>query len=431
MTRKNKSNANRQPMQNRRAPVKEKLLLVEEKRAKPQNQKPQVRRTGGLLSTIGGLAGGFLGGPAGSIIGSKAGDLLARITGFGSYKVNRNSLINSGAVPQFKLNTDGVEVCHREFLRDLSGSTSFVAGTFPINPGYAGTFPWLSTLAANFEEYDMLGLVFEYRPSSGSAVSAASSALGVVVYATDYNALAPSFTSKRQMESYEFSTSCVPFESMLHPVECAKQSNALDTLYIRTGAVTTGDLRMYDMGNFQVATAGMQSAYVVGELWVSYHVRLKRPRINPIGPSSVYSHFVTSPVASGTAASPLGTGGGSIESSSNLIGIQIDSASTFEIQYPGVYKIDIHAITANNNIAATSSISRGSNITAGPDIYDEDGSSTFGAFNAAGAVSLFSAVVTVNTYGTGSSNTITMSGLTSGTAMDVDVYIHLLPSNAN
>jgi len=167
-------------------------------------------------------------------------------------------------------------------------------------------------------------LVFEYRASSGTAVSAASSALGVVILATDYDALNAPFSDKQSMESYEFATSTVPFSGCLHPVECARGSNVLSSLYTRKpGALPAGaDLRFYDMGNFQIATQGMQSSYVVGELWVTYDIRLIKPRLDRTIVPIVDQGFAilkSSPNNSATVTQIFGTAGGIVVPGSTLV----------------------------------------------------------------------------------------------------------------
>ena len=61
-----------------------------------------------------------------------------------------------------------IVVRHREFLAEIKGTTTFtVAGSYPINPGMAQTFPWLSDIAKNFQQYRIRGMVFHYVPTSG------------------------------------------------------------------------------------------------------------------------------------------------------------------------------------------------------------------------------------------------------------------------
>jgi len=263
----------------------------------------------GFFSRVGGALGSAFG-PTGAMLGSMAGKGLASIVGFGDYTVNSNSLtkIQGAPRPSFRNNGDGVEICHSEFLADVSGSTGFNVSAYPINPGVPGTFPWLSQIAANFEEYIFEGLVFQYRPSSGT-IAAASPALGVVCYATNYDVLDAVFTSKQAIDAYEYSTSCLPMNTMDHPVECRFKDETVHAHYVRYSPVpANADARLYDLGLFQVATKGMQTVYTCGELWVTYHVRLLKPKISPTIPAP-YMHYVSSPVGSASTASPQGTTG--------------------------------------------------------------------------------------------------------------------------
>jgi len=205
--------------------------------------------------------------------------------GMGDYKVKQNTISMGQSTATFLNNGDGMEVCHREFIQDITGSTLFAQTRFAINPGQAVTFPWLSGIASLFEQYEMLGLVFEYRPTSGNIV-AASPALGAIIYGTQYDAYDSPFASKQEMDAYQFSTSCAPFDGMVHPVECALATRSQRKLYVRTTpSAPAGSLLSYDLGNFSFASQGMPSAYITGELWVSYHVRLSKPKLG--SPSSL------------------------------------------------------------------------------------------------------------------------------------------------
>jgi len=109
--------------------------------------------------------------------------------------------------------------------------------------------------------------------------------------ATEYNVLNGTFDSKQQMENYEFANSCKPSTNMYHQVECAKSQTSVDLMYVSTiaganatatnSAITgqSGDLRLYYLGLFQLATVGMQAAANIGELWVSYEIEFLKPKI--------------------------------------------------------------------------------------------------------------------------------------------------------
>ncbi|QMW68668.1 capsid protein [Crucivirus-124] len=247
--------------------------------------------------SIGSSLGGNVGGPMGSIIGGAVGQgaqsLVKRITGFGDYKVSKNALVyNVDAIPEFSNDNERCTmICHREFISDIISSVSFNANTFRINPSIVTTFPWLASVARNWEQYVVQGMVFEFKTTSATAIGSTNTGLGTVIMATQYNSLAPEFSSKQQMENYEFSQSTIPSASILHPIECDPTQTQCGGIFNTYDPdYDVGDRRLYDIGRFTLATVGMQEANsVIGELWVTYKICLLKPRLTSI--SDVYDFF--------------------------------------------------------------------------------------------------------------------------------------------
>jgi len=260
------------------------------RRSRNRNKKTAVKRmprpakrgyAPGLLGSVGTALGTYVGGAPGALIGKRAGDWLGKITGMGDYKINRNTLL-TGSVPRFNSSKEFSTISHREYLGDVVSGT---AGTFDIqeytvNPSNSNTFPWLSSIAQQYESYEITGMIFEFKSLSGTAVGSTNTALGAVTMATVYDVEAPPFASRREMEQYEFSVSARTTESLIHPVECDPRQNVLPMLFTRDASGSnTRDRRFHDMANFYVATDGLQASNVtIGELWVSYSVRLFKPR---------------------------------------------------------------------------------------------------------------------------------------------------------
>lgn len=247
---------------------------------------------------------------------------IASLFGFGDYYVRKNSLLDGlkGTDPPAMRNTMvSTIVRHREYIQDIQGTTTFTNTSFNINPGLASSFPWLSQIAANYEEYEILGMVYEYKTLSTESINSTSTALGAVVMATEYNTLNSPFVNKQQMENYEFCSSAKPSLSIMHPVECDPHQSPITRLYTRTGAIPTGsDQRLYDLGNFQIATTGMQSGVantVIGELWCTYEIQFYKPKLTTgLGlellcdhvsittAPSTSAYFGTTPVLSGNSS---------------------------------------------------------------------------------------------------------------------------------
>jgi len=235
--------------------------------------------------------------------------LITMIKGFGDYSVNQNSIMNGQDPPVVRNSANGIIVRHREYLRDISATTAFTLTSLNINPGLIGTFPWLAAVAENFEQYKWRGLLYEFKSLSSDSVlsSATSSALGSVIMATQYDALDPTFPNKFNMENYEYANSSKPSHSFIHPVECKRNQTAFNELFVRSGAAPSGsDLRLYDIGVFNIATVGMQAASgVAGELWCTYEVELIKPKlVTDLGTELLVDHFNLKSI---TNASPLGT----------------------------------------------------------------------------------------------------------------------------
>lgn len=360
-------------------------------------------------------------------LAQRAGDWVGTITGLGKYKLSQNTLVGDAGPPTF--GGDGsITIRHREYLQNINSSVGFALTSWDINPGLAATFPFLSTIANSFEEYKMLGLVFEFKSTSGFSVGTTNTALGAVIAATEYDVLDPNFSTKQQMEAYEFSTSCAPYSDMCHGVECKPKFNPLGVQYIRSGAPpATGDPRFYDIGRFQLATQGMQAVADIGEVWVSYHVKLMKPKIaTPYGAGLLQAHMVEFPASSATSLKPFGTTGGVLRTGSTLPIAPGDGI--FFLPYVGRYMICCAAATQGGTPPGSSPVfTRGSNLTLVQEWFDNT-STAAGAFS--GVVACQTLIVDVNLPGTGAANQMSVSAgsFASMTQGATDVWIAQLSS---
>lgn len=235
-----------------------------------------------------------------------ASSMLGKWLGMGTYKVEKNSLLSdeiSSQVPFMHSSVDGVRIRHREYIGDVKSSVGFVNTVFDVNPGLAETFPWLSSIAQNFEQYRFDGLIFEFKTTSADALNSTNTALGVVVLAAEYNSAAPTYTNKQQMENSMWAVSTKPSQSIICPIECDPKKNTIGNLYTRFEAPQSGeDIRLFDLCNIQVGTVGSQAAAVIGELWVSYDVVLLKPQM----PSGLALNSKTAVFNIDVKANPVG-----------------------------------------------------------------------------------------------------------------------------
>lgn len=298
---------------------------------KPQTKKEEnVGAIGRALRLLGGAGGGALGAyagnpVAGTAMGTGLGAALSKWMGFGDYTVKENSVVKraSTGIPMMHKEGQSVVLRHREFIAQVRGSQGFaVQDSFQLNPGNVKTFPWLSSIAASFQEYKFKGIVFHYVPSSGSAVASTNAALGTVMLQTSYRSNDTAPSSKSELLNEYWSGECVPNDTFAHPVECDPAENPFNVQYVRSDDVPTNDSQLlYDLGVTHLCTSGQQAdGFTLGDLWVTYEVELKKP----IVASNVTSQFQvattqwTAPTAAAIFAGP------SIESGN----LQLSGSST-------------------------------------------------------------------------------------------------------
>lgn len=281
-------------------------------------------------------------------VGRFAGNGISKIFGLGAYKMSRNSLYDSttGAqVPFMHSTSESIVFRHREYIGDISSSTAFTNQTFPVNPGLQGTFPYLSTLAAAFQEYKFRGLIFEFKSTGATAlVSGTNTAMGTISMVAQYRADAPPPTNKQEVLNQMWSADGKTSESFILPIECAPKENPMSVQYIRGGEGFAGDVKMYDLCTLQVSAVGSQGSNIVGELWASYEVEFFKPRMSETGGVINSAHYIRSTPGAGL----VGLGQNIVSTKCDNIGLTITSSTiAFPANTVGKYLIVVaHVGTA-------------------------------------------------------------------------------------
>lgn len=234
--------------------------------------------------------------------------LVESIAGMGDYHVGRGFKGTARHMQHAKMGSGGhshkgahislekgeMTITHSEYIGDLISSNLagvFTTQAYGINPGNAGTFPWLSGTAVNFQHYKFDKLVFEYRPLvSESSSSAAGSLLsmGSSMLSTQYNSATGPYPNKATICESDYAVTRKPSEQMLHAVECDPKFNPLGVMFVSANTnLTVGqngtDIRMQNLGIFQASCFGIPTGGVpvdLGELWVHYTCRLLKPQLN-------------------------------------------------------------------------------------------------------------------------------------------------------
>jgi len=181
--------------------------------------------------------------------------------------------------------TGALTISHTEYVQDIYGldaGETFHVTALRLNPGLHQTFPWLSQIAANYEEYELIQLLFQFESKISDQLSGSNGQVGSVIMFTDYGPDSPLKTSKYTMLQGYASGDGLLTNNLIHGVECDPSKLHGDGhKYIRTSALQ-GSLNDYDLGVTQIGVSGTPTTLqnqIVGQIHVTYTVKLLKPRI--------------------------------------------------------------------------------------------------------------------------------------------------------
>jgi hypothetical protein len=266
------------------------------KDAKPVPEAAAIPSGGGnILSPIADVVKNVASSAGGALDALTNGMFGAMVSGVGDYELSTpsvlaNSLVHptlAESVPSFGAEQGHVMLSHREYLRDISvpSGQSTYTDQLTINPGDVRTFPWLSRIAVNFEQYRLVGCIFEFVSTSTASTTNPNPALWTVSMATQYNVNQRAMGSKRQFLNHFFSSSGVAAANVMHAIECREELTAVTPKYVRNSdidPVLVSDARLLDVGRFAYWLEGgaVQAVnQILGELHITYQIALLKPRL--------------------------------------------------------------------------------------------------------------------------------------------------------
>jgi hypothetical protein len=402
-----------------------------------------VSHVGKLAQGAGTALGNMVLPGIGGQLGRMAGGGLAKLFGFGDYNIQSNSLMSgmnstekftrskSDAISaSFGTQGRGVRIKEREYIGDVVGTTLFTSNKYAINPGLNTTFPWLSQIAANFDQWEPHGIVFEYK--SLSTNYAATTTLGAVILATDYQALDGTYYNKLQMEESDYSNSTRPDDDCLHGIECSPKERNQNVYYVRNGPLSgtnNAALNQYDLGQFQLATQGTAVA-TLGELWITYDISFYKKNLftSQVGTPNLWCTFIGS-----------GSGGflGSTYHSYGTLPVTYNNTLS-TLTFPANIYVGFYLFTYTWSNTGAVALTAPSLVANGPcDLTDYVGENVGITNSGVGSQQAPNAGATssrgfmqfyINIYGTGAS--VSMSGGALGTLGNAAFMIVQLPTNA-
>lgn len=378
---------------------------------------------GGFFADLGKLAGRGIGGMFGNKdIGGKIGGGLGslgerlflkgrglysgrRWSGRGEYTSTNETIAGSDmSSPQMVSVPDesgAIIISNREYISDIFAPAvtgAFNNDVFFLNPGLESTFPWLAQIAANYEEYEFIQCIFEFK-SAIQDVNSANGQVGTMIGVCNYNASQPAFTDKPAMVSYYGSASSKTTDNMIIGVECdPKKLSGSAGRYVRTNPVMTGeDLKTYDHGTFQLATHNIPTSMLngtLGELYVVYKIKLRKPKfLTGRGLALTRALFVSG--GSESASYILGPANLMLKGQQNNLDIQVSYPVanylklTFPAYYGGNLEIKIAMEFGATNTGTITSLTITGNVAFNNDQYGcgPSGDAPFSTIQVAGGTS--------------------------------------------
>lgn len=184
-------------------------------------------------------------------------------------------------------------ICHRELVSSVNGSIAFTATKFPLNPGVATTFPWLSTQANLWDQYRFRRLRFEYITRT------ATTTVGSVLLVPDYDPTDIAPTSEAIASAHSDTVEDACYKNLTCVLDPRAMNPFGGTLagrrYVRSFN-QAGDISTFDSGNFYFCTVEQTGASAIGKLWVEYEVELFKPQLgNTTVAPSLTSLFALTP----------------------------------------------------------------------------------------------------------------------------------------
>jgi hypothetical protein len=244
------------------------------------------------------------------------------------YALEGRALAGKGGTRNGTTNRRDFVIEEDEYIAEVTPANepAFNVVQYPVNPGQVGTFPWLSTIAKNFEKYCFEKLEFYYKREVSEF--ATNGQTGKVIYSFDTDASDPPPFGKQEMEATDPHEDALPSENFRLPVPAKMLIPVMtDAHFVRPGALPAGaDIKTYDVGALNVATQATAANTATGELHVRYRVRLMIPVLPPGGSQatgSLQGAGGSFAAATPFGAAPLATGAITLAgAATNVLSIQ-------------------------------------------------------------------------------------------------------------
>lgn len=241
------------------------------KKKKPVITKAHKKTGKRLLRSLAPVVGVLTGGPGQELYST----FLDTVIGKGAYMGNS---VSHGSVASFVGENGVMTVTNHEYIGPLISSMTPTMRVFNINLSSVTLFRWLQPFMTQFQVYEPLEMVFSYVPLSSTAISGPNVAMGTVAMTVLDDPAQPDPTTRVEILDSAMGCETTPSQGLMVGVELDPAMRPV-TKYFTRELSDPGDKRFSDLGKWCVLTDGSQQASTVGDLFVSYKVRLSQPKI--------------------------------------------------------------------------------------------------------------------------------------------------------
>jgi len=198
------------------------------------------------------------------------------------------SMVVKVAKPQINTKKDYIEVSNSELIStSVTAAAAFSVGSsIALNPANSVVFPWLSSVAKNYELYKFSRIKFIYVPFCSTASA------GEIMLAFDYDSTDSAPISEQIMSSLKSFSASPVWQSNSVSADLRDMNAFVQWRYV-SGASIVGAIDSNDTnaGSFFLASSNGGGG-AVGKLYVEYTVQLKSPQLDVAGSSAQSAYGV-------------------------------------------------------------------------------------------------------------------------------------------
>ncbi|BBD13996.1 p41 protein [Gentian virus A] len=181
------------------------------------------------------------------------------------------SRIVRGSKPKFSRSKGAVTISHRELVGQFSNSAALVVNggvtgnLYRVNPSNPLLFPWLQTLASNFDQYKFDNLRLQFVPMC------ASTETGRVAIYFDKDSQDPEPIDRIELANMRHLSETAPWCEASLQIPCDGVKRFMNDN-------TTVDPKLVDLGQVGLATYGGAGTNAVGDMFIHYTVTFFEPQ---------------------------------------------------------------------------------------------------------------------------------------------------------